>query len=1110
MNDPEKNNKKQTGKGSRKKAAVILTIVLVLLGAIAGLLALVSRLKRSKAKANDDYDRKDGKNYSGDSSTSNKNEAIGPRIVDKKETARKLPKIDPPAGQETSGDNIQQNKKAEGYYIKETTTNQPNAAVPVHQTTEQPNAALPERQESQQIQKAVGEPGKTDNFSQLHSFKRAVSDTEQPNNTLSGSVGSGGELNPIQRSTALPLRQNTAGNKIQQNQVAGKKNAKDAYVSKQLVNMDTELQKNQKTIEENGKKENALNPPKNAPPAGQNSSGEKIQHNQRAEQLDKVSPGDVHDNLEKDLKAEGIWNLSELEASFNALQTHSKKDEIVALHPELAANSVYEAYFDKFKDKIDTLMKSYGPLNILNATDMMDHLAQNCKSKLDEWIDSECTQTAGTTPNSDQCYYLRKASIVQGLKDALNNGDFIKFKNQYVELINLLRPCTTDDESVNAVQAVFRDVETNASIFVNGLFDIKSTVDFQIDGDENDTLSTRIGKLDQLKKICELVKIKTYAIIAKKKELILNVVDRNNMNDPNLVTIIKDKTSGLDHNDLDVPYFITQTTSDKALKFWRAQKCKMILDDDKLKDKHTPSNAIFGSETFKTSYEVVNFVSSTLVQEVELLKAEAFECVNVNPPNETKFMETVKTLIHLNRSLIEQKFAEHEVLKLRSNENTNLQDVLSSLIYGHLSQGSYEEFEALANFSKEIDHQFKLPNTCIEISTKDEYDEARRILIVKSNFESVADGALNSKLPLINAELVRIGLEAIDEASVRRILVKAGMFRELARSDDHNHTQYKAIKSEISNELKDFLGKLDGDISCFYEKLNALKALMNAWIDEFDETDEIEPKSSSYFCTFLIEKVNDLNGSIRTTIVPGYYEKMCLARNINTELKCEIQDIRDSIIKDEALNTFYTLENKTSYDQTTDLSKDPFFQKFKALYNRMWEPTADKTVAFSLYLAAPPNSPAKTQSLNLLVYHNIVPSLAESEYKAGCSVPAVAKKAKDAIYNVIQSIRMEPHGAMVLDELKTQIIAGKKGNGLVMFWHDLITSGNGKVKFYDDLHEAKASVIDPLIANALTNLKDTYSNTTITSEVKRVYARNYEVLKCLHSNPRSFPPLSKN
>ena len=1065
MSDLEKNNKKQTGKGSKKKAAVIFTVVLVLLGAIAGLIALVSRLKRSKAKANIDVGRRASGNASGGSSNANINDAVGPRIVDKKETARKLPKRDPPAGQGTTGDILRQNMKTEGENgIKETATKQPNDALPVRRCDN--------------LQQIVKTDGKTE--VKLPNYKRPASEAVHLNNASSGPDKTGGKLPPIQPKDALPTGRSTPGGKIHQNKKAEKENDKKDNFPKQ--------------------------PETGSPPAGQDTFGEKIQHNQKAEQPNKVLPDDACAKLEKDLKADGIWKLSELEANFNALWTHSKKDEIETLHPELAANSVYEAYFDKFKDKISTLLKGNGPLNILNATDMMDHLAQNCKSKLDEWISSECTQTAATTVLSDQCYYMRKASIVQGLKDAFYSSDFTKFKNQYDELVSLLRSSSIDDESLNAVRLLFKDVETNASLFTEGLLNIQSTLGIQIDGIKGDNLSTRIGKLDQLKKICELLKTETDALIAKKKELTLNVVDAKNMNDPNLAKIVNVAADGMDPNDLDVPYFITQTSSDKVLEFWKAQKCKSILNDEKLKDKHTPANAILGSDTFKTSDEVADFVKNTFEGEVERLRTEVFKCVNVTPLNVTTFMENIKVLIRLHRSLENQKWAESDARNLIVDKKTDIEDVLSRLMDDRFAQGHFDEFKALAKFSTEIYCRFGR----YEINTKDEFDEARRIMVVKNNFKRVADGGFTSTLLLINAELIGLGLEAIDEAAVRRILVEEYKFKELLKSDDPNHTQYKAIKSEISGELENFIGRLDGDLFCFYIKLNALKDLMNAWIDEFDAADEIEPKFNigSYFCKFLTEKVNDLNSSIRTTIVPGYNDKMRLARNIDSEFKCEIKNLTDYTIMEEAISTFYAADNKTSYDQSTDLSIDSYFQKYKTIYNRVREPTADKYIIMSLQLADPPNNHAKTQSLNLLVYHNIVPSLAENEYKAGCSVPAVAKKAKDAIYNVIQSIRMEPHEAMVLDELKTQIIAGRKGNGLAMFWHDLIISGDGRVKFYDDLHGAKAVVVDPLIANALKNLENNYSRPKVTPELKRVYVECYEVLKNLHSNPKSFPPLS--
>ena len=475
----------------------------------------------------------------------------------------------------------------------------------------------------------------------------------------------------------------------------------------------------------------------------------------------------------------------------------------------------------------------------------------------------------------------------------------------------------------------------------------------------------------------------------------------------------------------------------------------------------------------------------------------------------------------------DQEWAEHEVLRLRNEENAEIQDLIISILGPQLVQGRYVEFEALANFSKEIGYQLKLPDSDIEINTKDEFDEARRIIVVRNNFDGVADGEFFSKLPLINAELARIGLEVIDEAVVRRILVKTGKFRELVRSDDPNHTQYKAIKTEISNQLKNMVQSLnDDESSVFNDNITALRALMKAWRDLIDAADEIEPKYvrpdgwrpkdaqieaeiNSYYCSILTEKVNDLNSSIRTTIVPGYYEKMILAMDINTKFNCEIQDARTSIMKEEAISTFYVTENTATYDQKTDLPTDPFFQKYKTFYNRMREPTADVVLVLNLYLAKPPNEPAKSQSCNLLAYHYLVPEITRYEYKAGCSDRAVANESRVDLYQLIQLMSRglyERAQAMTLRVLRTQNIAGRDGNGLIMFWHDQI-GDDALAKLYCDLQEAKAIVVDPLIINALGNLKGAYSRATTTPELKRVYIENYEVLKSLHSNPNDFPPL---
>ena len=807
-------------------------------------------------------------------------------------------------------------------------------------------------------------------------------------------------------------------------------------------------------------------------------------------------PDDVADafiELQQDLSSTDDWDLNELEEKFADLRAHSGIEQ---LYPEFAASSVYEAYFDKFIGKVDSLIKARGIANADKATAIIEKLAQKAKTKLDEEIHKD-------DPSSDLCFHLRKVSLVQDLEDAFENYDSNKFKTQLDELVKHRQTSLTFDESTLGInsESLFYKVEWKALSLVEYKFDNNLKIQDRIKALKDDDLPTKIRKYDQLAQICKaLSSWSTKDISSTRDYLIMEYFDQPIidfiepvMGTGDLALLLKPLILGLNLDTL--PYFLSKTSNGDILKFWAIQRYRTTL-----KYTMTAKNL---SENLAAKFAKTTDVHSVLEAELAMLCTKLGECIASTPPDFKVFKGYLSQIAPLRRSLDSTYSGGDHALE--GEKYTQTQDIIQAKlisIVDDVQADHFDEVEILLKMCQEIFYgELKYPNIEVEINTKEDYDEVRRAKIVKTYFTKVNQGEFASNLGPINAQLQACGMEEIDEASLRWLLVKSNMYSELITSDDSpSHSQYTAIKAEIASKLKNIVENLDESRGVYRRNELYLENLMRAW-EIIKGSDTLSPtKFTSMYIEALVPKmISNLKDSLLraddTTVIAQRASKCNMA-----SLYCSTE----ALIKDDKAK-FFASENTCSYDQNTNLFEDAYYKEFKA--NPLFNTTPDREIVWNLVKDQLDN-PSNTRAHNLYVYHYLVPSLDRCEYLLDSSVSFKGVDAKNKIIALLSfSEKSGPVKVLALKMLETQTIAGRKGNGVALYWYVIARPYLDGTEF--SALKDEPSVLDKYILKAVNCLISDYKSEKGDFKLKRAYEDNYECLKTLFSgDSHTFPSLS--
>ena len=502
------------------------------------------------------------------------------------------------------------------------------------------------------------------------------------------------------------------------------------------------------------------------------------------------------------------------------------------------------------------------------------------------------------------------------------------------------------------------------------------------------------------------------------------------------------------------------------------------------------------------------FVSYVLNDELSKLCTALGESIVSTPPNYVAFIDYLNLIDRLRRSL-DEHFSGNPTI-LDGKERTQINDVLQAKLISLVDDTKHDysnDVEILLKMCQEIIYgEVKYPNIEIEIKTKDDYSEVRRAKIVKTHFTNVNQGEFASNLGPINAQLRDSGMEEIDEAELRWLLVKANMCNELVTSDDSSHSQYTAIKTEVANKLKAFVENLDQVFSVYRQYKKYMKNLMKAWREIISTPDTVEPKDDvSKYIERLIPKMisnlrNNLVGADNSTVI----EKKVLGYEIARKCYKTEDDFKQSLISEDKVR-FFANENTSTYDQNTDLSKDAYFKAFKA--SHLFSCTPDREIVWNL-VKDHLDDPLNARAHNLYVYHYLVPSLDRYDYMVENPDTRISNDAKGNIFKLIWIPEMSvPVQVLVLKMLETHTLAGRKGNGIALYWH-LSSLGYINGKEFTALND-KPNVVNQFILKAVDGLISTFISEKGDPMIERAYEDNYECLKTLFSGDLKAFPLLK-
>ena len=307
-------------------------------------------------------------------------------------------------------------------------------------------------------------------------------------------------------------------------------------------------------------------------------------------------------------------------------------------------------------------------------------------------------------------YNILKDIIFKGMKEALSYCDYATFKRMHEEFVDIVLRYKT------GIFGEDTDTKTKVAMAKSGISTItRQNLDMNsqlasVVQDKGASLPNKMKRLDQLKKIGKLIGISLgKGNTIRKHKLIMDFVEPLK-DSHNLPSFIESEISALYPNDSEVPFFTIQTTKEDILKFFNVQKLNMILEE-KSKDV-TPvdrvalANAVLGTNQFANVQEIRDFINHISYTELELLTASLEDQIKASPLVEQVVLKSVRSIILLQRSLINPYFVDKDVVSLRLRDRSeSIQSTMEKRLNNfeeNVSSDNTAEFEIFLNIANAV------------------------------------------------------------------------------------------------------------------------------------------------------------------------------------------------------------------------------------------------------------------------------------------------------------------------------------------------------------------------------------------------------------------------
>ena len=376
--------------------------------------------------------------------------------------------------------------------------------------------------------------------------------------------------------------------------------------------------------------------------------------------------------------------------------------------PDIAATTRLIADVQaELQDITDPIVKSF--FNDFEQPDPLTALISHLKVGLENIKDKKVLRAR---------YNILKNFVVKGMKGALSYCDYATFKRMHEEFVDIdLRYKTGifGDDSGTDIKTKIDMTKSGISTFSRQQLDMKSQIASVVQ-DKGVSLPAKMKRLDQLRQIGRLIHIHLNEVITVQKHRLLMDFVEPLKDHHNLPSLIESEISALYPNDNEVPFFTIQTTKEDILKFFNAQKLKIILAEESKDgtpvDKVALANAVLGTNQFTNEQEVEDFINQISYTELERLTVSLDDKIKSSPLGEQEVLKIVRSIILLQRSLINPFFVDTDVVFLRMRDKsksiqTTMEKKLNSL-EENVSSDNTVEFEIFLNIANAVGFTFDI------------------------------------------------------------------------------------------------------------------------------------------------------------------------------------------------------------------------------------------------------------------------------------------------------------------------------------------------------------------------------------------------------------------